>query len=141
MTVPALSNATRRAYRWPHYAEITPDDPMNNLRGALLMTLAASASYIAVPAAMRLALPEADPSVSLTLSLGITFPFNLVFGIPLYFAAAQAGHLQESPRSEALTNGRAASISPPILRHGHHSMRLRATSRRPGRSTISARSP
>ncbi|MBI1233470.1 MAG: sodium-dependent bicarbonate transport family permease [Alphaproteobacteria bacterium] len=56
---------------------------------ALLMTLAASASYIAVPAAMRLALPEADPSVSLTLSLGITFPFNLVFGIPLYFAAAQ----------------------------------------------------
>ncbi|MEN0651781.1 MULTISPECIES: sodium-dependent bicarbonate transport family permease [Hyphobacterium] len=56
---------------------------------ALLMTLAASASYIAVPAAMRLALPEADPSVSLTLSLGITFPFNLVLGIPLYFAAAQ----------------------------------------------------
>nr|WP_272906822.1 sodium-dependent bicarbonate transport family permease [Hyphobacterium sp. SN044] len=56
---------------------------------ALLMTLAASASYIAVPAAMRLALPEADPSVSLTLSLGITFPFNLVFGIPIYFAAAQ----------------------------------------------------
>lgn len=56
---------------------------------ALLMTLSASASYIAVPAAMRLALPEADPSVSLTLSLGITFPFNLVLGIPLYFAAAQ----------------------------------------------------
>lgn len=56
---------------------------------ALLMTLAASASYIAVPAAMRLALPEADPSVSLTLSLGITFPFNLVFGIPIYFTAAQ----------------------------------------------------
>ena len=41
---------------------------------ALLLTLAASASYIAVPAAMRLALPEARPSVYLTLSLGVTFP-------------------------------------------------------------------
>lgn len=55
---------------------------------ALLMTLAASASYIAVPAAMRVALPKADPSVSLTLSLGVTFPFNLVIGIPLYLAVA-----------------------------------------------------
>ncbi|MEL6830463.1 MAG: sodium-dependent bicarbonate transport family permease [Pseudomonadota bacterium] len=51
---------------------------------ALLMTLAASASYIAVPAAMRLALPEAKPSVYLTLSLGITFPFNVTIGIPIY---------------------------------------------------------
>ena len=50
----------------------------------LLMTLAASASYIAVPAAMRVALPEANPSVYLTLSLGVTFPFNLTVGIPLY---------------------------------------------------------
>lgn len=57
---------------------------------ALLMTLAASASYIAVPAAMRVALPEANPGVYLTLSLGITFPFNLVFGIPLYIAVASA---------------------------------------------------
>ncbi len=57
---------------------------------ALLMTLAASASYIAVPAAMRVALPEADPSVSLTLSLGITFPFNLTLGIPAYIAVAQS---------------------------------------------------
>lgn len=55
---------------------------------ALLMTLSASASYIAVPAAMRVALPKADPSVSLTLSLGVTFPFNLTIGIPLYLAAA-----------------------------------------------------
>ncbi len=54
----------------------------------LLMTLAASASYIAVPAAMRVALPEANPSVYLTLSLGVTFPFNLTVGIPLYLAAA-----------------------------------------------------
>lgn len=51
---------------------------------ALMITLAASASYIAVPAAMRLALPEAKPSIYLTLSLGVTFPFNLTFGIPFY---------------------------------------------------------
>jgi hypothetical protein len=56
---------------------------------ALMMTLAASASYIAVPAAMRVALPEANPSIYLTLSLGITFPFNLIFGIPAYLAVAQ----------------------------------------------------
>ena len=57
---------------------------------ALMMTLAASASYIAVPAAMRVALPDANPSVYLTLSLGVTFPFNLVVGIPLYVAIATA---------------------------------------------------
>jgi hypothetical protein len=56
----------------------------------LLMVLCASASYIAVPAAMRVALPEADPGVYLTLSLGITFPFNLTIGIPLYLAMAQS---------------------------------------------------
>ncbi len=50
----------------------------------LMMTLAASASYIAVPAAMRLALPEARPSLYIPLSLGVTFPFNLTLGIPLY---------------------------------------------------------
>ena len=55
---------------------------------ALLVTLSASASYIAVPAAMRLALPESNPSVYLTLSLGITFPFNIAVGIPLYIWAA-----------------------------------------------------
>lgn len=57
---------------------------------ALFITLAASASYIAVPAAMRLALPEARPAIYLTLSLGVTFPFNLIIGIPLYLALAQA---------------------------------------------------
>jgi hypothetical protein len=52
---------------------------------ALLLTiLAASASYIAVPAAMRLALPEANPSLYLPMSLAVTFPFNLLIGIPLY---------------------------------------------------------
>ena len=55
----------------------------------LVAVLAASASYIAVPPAIRLAVPEATPSIYLTLSLGITFPFNVVFGIPLYFTAAQ----------------------------------------------------
>lgn len=57
---------------------------------ALMMTLSASASYIAVPAAMRVALPEANPSVYLTLSLGVTFPFNLTLGIPAYVAIAGA---------------------------------------------------
>jgi len=56
----------------------------------LMAVLSASASYIAVPAAMRVALPEANPSVYLTLSLGVTFPFNLTLGIPLYMAAAAA---------------------------------------------------
>jgi hypothetical protein len=56
----------------------------------LMMVLAASASYIAVPAAMRVALPEANPSIYLTLSLGVTFPFNLAVGIPIYYAAALA---------------------------------------------------
>ena len=55
----------------------------------LMMVLAASASYIAVPAAMRVALPQANPAVYLTLSLGITFPFNLTLGIPLYLTVAQ----------------------------------------------------
>lgn len=58
--------------------------------GALLMmVLSASASYIAVPAAMRVALPQANPAIYLTLSLGITFPFNLTLGIPLYLTVAQ----------------------------------------------------
>ncbi len=51
---------------------------------ALLGTLAASASYIAVPATMRLAVPEANPALSLAAVLGVTFPFNIVVGIPLY---------------------------------------------------------
>ena len=46
--------------------------------------------YIAVPAAMRVALPEAQPAIYLTLSLGVTFPMNLTIGIPVYIAAAQA---------------------------------------------------
>ncbi len=56
----------------------------------LLVVLAASASYIAVPAAMRLALPEANPSTYLAMSLAVTFPFNLLVGIPLYHGVVKA---------------------------------------------------
>ena len=58
--------------------------------GALLMVLAASASYIAVPAVLRYALPEANPSVYFGMSLGVTFPLNILFGIPVYVSLAQA---------------------------------------------------
>jgi uncharacterized protein len=50
----------------------------------MFVVLCASASYIAVPAAMRLAIPEASPSLYVSMSLGLTFPFNIVLGIPLY---------------------------------------------------------
>ena len=58
--------------------------------GALLMVLAASASYIAVPAVLRYAVPEASPSLYFGLSLGVTFPLNILFGIPVYVALAKA---------------------------------------------------
>tara|TARA_Y200000002_G_scaffold66787_2_gene51730 strand:+ start:2285 stop:3223 length:939 start_codon:yes stop_codon:yes gene_type:complete len=50
----------------------------------LIMVLAASASYIAVPAVVKDAIPNANPAIYLGLSLGITFPFNIIFGIPIY---------------------------------------------------------
>lgn len=56
----------------------------------ILGVLAASASYIAAPAAVRVALPQANPGLYLTAALAITFPFNLAVGIPLYYAIAQA---------------------------------------------------
>ena len=56
---------------------------------ALLMVLAASASYIAVPAVIRHAIPEANPSLYFGMSLGLTFPFNILLGIPLYTSIAQ----------------------------------------------------
>ncbi len=59
---------------------------------AMLATLAASASYIAVPAAMRISVPEANPALSLAASLGVTFPFNVLVGIPLYYALALRMH-------------------------------------------------
>ena len=50
----------------------------------LLMVLSASASYIVVPAVLRHAMPQANPAIYLGLSLGLTFPFNILLGIPLY---------------------------------------------------------
>lgn len=61
---------------------------MDTGNGMLFLVLCASASYIAVPAAFRLALPEANPSLYIALSLGVTFPFNVTFGIPLYYRLA-----------------------------------------------------
>ena len=55
---------------------------------ALIMVLSASASYIVVPAVLRYAIPEANPSLYLGLSLGVTFPLNILFGIPLYTEVA-----------------------------------------------------
>jgi hypothetical protein len=57
---------------------------------ALLATMAASASYIAAPTAMRIAVPEANPALSIAAALGITFPFNVTLGIPLYLRLAEA---------------------------------------------------
>ncbi|WP_018936145.1 sodium-dependent bicarbonate transport family permease [Thioalkalivibrio sp. ALJ24] len=61
-----------------------------SLGGTLLLaTLYASASYIAAPAAMRIAVPEANPALSIGASLGVTFPFNIFVGVPLYFWLAE----------------------------------------------------
>jgi hypothetical protein len=61
-----------------------------SIGGALLLaTLYASASYIAAPAAMRIAVPEANPGLSIGAALGVTFPFNLFVGIPVYYWMAQ----------------------------------------------------
>lgn len=59
---------------------------------ALLAVLAGSCSYIAAPAAMRIAVPQANPTLSLTASLGVTFPFNVFIGIPVYLWIARALH-------------------------------------------------
>ena len=56
---------------------------------ATLATLTASASYIAAPTAMRIAVPQANPSLSIGLALGVTFPFNVLVGIPLYIELAR----------------------------------------------------
>jgi hypothetical protein len=61
-----------------------------NVGGATILgILCASASYIAAPAAVRLALPDANVALSLTASIGITFPVNLVLGIPILTALTQ----------------------------------------------------
>ncbi len=55
----------------------------------MLGVLASSASYIAAPAAIRMSLPDANPTYHLTASLAITFPFNIALGIPAYLAVAR----------------------------------------------------
>ena len=62
-----------------YFFELTKGDAF------LLALLSGSASYIAVPAAMRLSVPQANPGIYLPLSLAITFPFNISLGIPLYY--------------------------------------------------------
>jgi len=62
-----------------HLMGLAPGDAL------LLTILLASASYIAVPAALRIAMPTANPSIYLPMALGITFPFNIAIGIPLYW--------------------------------------------------------
>jgi hypothetical protein len=71
----------------------------------LLAVLYASASYIAAPAAMRIAVPEANPALSMAASLGMTFPFNVVVGIPLYYMLAQFMHVRSVPLMELLPAG------------------------------------
>lgn len=88
----------------------------------LLAVLGASASYIVVPAVMRAALPEASPAISLTLALGITFPFNLLLGIPIYHGAARA-LLPASVSSPAAIE----SFPPPSA--GHDSRRMERSER------------
>jgi hypothetical protein len=58
-------------------------DPGNRF---MLAVLAASASYIAVPAAMKIAVPKANPGLFLPMTLAVTFPFNITFGMPVYYA-------------------------------------------------------
>jgi hypothetical protein len=61
--------------------------------GMMIMgVLAASASYIAAPAAIKASIPDANPSIYIGMSLGITFPFNLIFGIPIYLEIAKLIH-------------------------------------------------
>lgn len=78
---------------------------------ALLMVLAASASYIAVPAVIRHAIPEARPSLCIGMSLGLTFPLNILLGIPVYTAVAQCWP-EAAPRcaSGELSGGFAAFL-------------------------------
>lgn len=72
------------AFALAWFAGLAPGD------AAILMTLAASASYIVVPAVLRYAIPEANPALYFGLSLGLTFPINILIGIPLYAKIASS---------------------------------------------------
>jgi hypothetical protein len=66
-----------------HFFNIAPGNRL------LIAILASSASYIAVPAAMKQAAPDADPGLYIPMALGLTFPFNITFGMPLYWMLIQ----------------------------------------------------
>jgi len=61
--------------------------PMSGM--VIFASLSASASYIAAPTALRMAVPQADPALSIGAALGVTFPFNVLVGIPIYMAWAE----------------------------------------------------
>jgi uncharacterized protein len=77
----------------------------------VLAAIVSSASYIAAPPAVRLTLPEANPTLSMTASLGITFPFNIAFGIPLYYQIAKfiTGH--DGVHENAIEHAEAALLT------------------------------
>lgn len=77
IVIPAI-NGSAVAY----FSQFVTDNIGNRF---IFSILAASASYIAVPAAMRLAAPKADPGLYVPMALGVTFPFNITMGMPLYF--------------------------------------------------------
>jgi hypothetical protein len=101
MVAKNLKDATKNSTALIAYASISP--PMHaaialglcivfgvtTADTILLMVLSASASYIVVPAVLRYAIPEANPSIYFGLSIGITFPLNIILGIPTYIWAAQ----------------------------------------------------
>ena len=64
-------------------SQFVTDDVGNRF---IFAVLAASASYIAVPAAMKIAVPKANPGIFLPMALAVTFPFNITFGMPIYFS-------------------------------------------------------
>lgn len=78
LAIPALNGIS---VAW--LSQFVTDDIANRF---IFAVLAASASYIAVPAAMRLAAPKADPGLYIPMALGLTFPFNIAVGMPLYYS-------------------------------------------------------
>ena len=88
--LPGKTEIRRQIVERAVYRDCRIDDGMRDiLNAALLMVLSASASYIVVPAVLRYAIPEANPAIYLGLSLGLTFPMNMLVGIPLYTAVAR----------------------------------------------------
>jgi hypothetical protein len=73
-----------------HTCSVITHTPFQLGTYVLFSVLCAAASYIAVPAVQRLAIPEASPTLPLAASLGLTFTFNVTFGIPLYLQLAKA---------------------------------------------------